>query len=187
MASTGTARHETRDSSPAAYAVTLTADQVFGFADLVRRLTSRYSQDGDSTLRQELGDALYAFLNLLPEPSDEDGDAYLARVESGDLPKWGMDSLPLTETAAEWVARVRPATLAGAIAAWPALPAHDDQSGLPCYWAGMQSRTGQCPDGCDLGMTRKQALTDPDTAATLMDLVADLINHANGHPTWLAA
>lgn len=26
---------------------------------------------------------------------------------------------------------------------------------------------------------------DSETAAILADLVADLINHANGHPTWL--
>jgi hypothetical protein len=28
---------------------------------------------------------------------------------------------------------------------------------------------------------------DGDTAATLADLVCDLINHHNGHPTWLTA
>lgn len=27
---------------------------------------------------------------------------------------------------------------------------------------------------------------DPDTAGTLFDVAGDLVNHANGHPTWLA-
>ena len=28
---------------------------------------------------------------------------------------------------------------------------------------------------------------DPDTAGMLADLTCDLVNHANGHATWLAA
>lgn len=28
---------------------------------------------------------------------------------------------------------------------------------------------------------------DSDTAATLTEITADLINHANGHPTWMEA
>jgi hypothetical protein len=90
------------------YPVTLTAAQVFGFADLVRRLNASYSQDGEASLRQELCDALFGHLNLLPEPSDADGDAYLAAVRAGQLPNWNMDPLPLTETTAEWAARTRP-------------------------------------------------------------------------------
>src|SRR5262249_44404504 len=37
----------------------------------------------------------------------EDGDAYLAVIRVGELPSWGMDDQPLTETAEEWAARVR--------------------------------------------------------------------------------
>jgi hypothetical protein len=54
-------------------------------------------------------------------------------------------------------------------------------------------------DGAKAGLARSEALgladklsaaateaADPDTAGTLLDLVADLINHANGHPVpWL--
>jgi hypothetical protein len=90
------------------YNVKLTSDQIFSLAELARRLTSRYSQDGDATLRQELVDALHGFVSLLPEPSDEDGDAYLEAQAAGEVPNWDRDELPLTETTAEWVARVHP-------------------------------------------------------------------------------
>lgn len=90
------------------YTAELTGAQIFGLADLVRRLGQNYSQDGEAGLRQELLDALNDFQRLLPEPSDEDGDAYLEAVKVGELPDWGRDKLPLTETSAEWVARVRP-------------------------------------------------------------------------------
>ena len=92
-----------------AYTLTLTAGQIFSFADLARRLAAgHYSQDGDLSLRQELTDALYAFMRLLPEPSDEDGTAYLDAMRAGEFPCWNGDRLPLTETSAEWVARVHP-------------------------------------------------------------------------------
>ena len=110
----------TADSPPAApgtasgpppaissYAVQLTAAQIFGFADLVRRLGQAYGPDTDRALRQDLVDALNEFVNLLPKPSDEDGDAYLAAMRAGDLPNWGVDDQPLTETTEEWAARVR--------------------------------------------------------------------------------
>lgn len=95
------------------YSTSLTGAQIFSFADLVRRLNAKYPQDGEGSLRQELCDALHGFLALLPEPSDDDGDAYLAAVRRGALPNWGMDPLPLTETTAAWVARVHPEYAAG--------------------------------------------------------------------------
>ncbi len=91
------------------YAVQFTAAQIFGFSDLVRRLGQAYGPDADRPLRQDLVDALNAFVQLLPEPSDEDGAAYLAAMRAGDLPNWGMDDQPLTETTEEWAARVRAA------------------------------------------------------------------------------
>jgi anti-sigma regulatory factor (Ser/Thr protein kinase) len=97
----------TYTASPQAYTVEFTAAQIFGFADLVRRLGQAYGPDAGRSLRQDLVDALNAFVNLLPEPSDEDGDAYLAAMRAGELPNWGMDGQPLTETAEEWAARVR--------------------------------------------------------------------------------
>ena len=112
--STTTSQEETM---PRTYTVTLSAAQIFGFADLVRRLNASHPQDGESSLRQELCDALYDTLRLLPEPSDEDGDAYLEAVKAGELPNWNMDALPLTETAAEWAARVHPEYAAEAKAA----------------------------------------------------------------------
>jgi len=52
--------------------------------------------------------------------------------------------------------------------------------------------------GTRMTLTRRQALAladkfwaaamtaaDSDTAAVLVDLVADFTNHGNGHPTWL--
>jgi hypothetical protein len=101
-------------SASAAYALTLTAGQIFSFADLVRRLgVGYYGQDGDSILRQELADALNAFVQLLPEPSGEDGSAYLNAMRAGEFPDWNGDRLPLTESPAEWAARVRRAQDAG--------------------------------------------------------------------------
>jgi hypothetical protein len=88
--------------------VVLTGTQIFGFADLVRRLGRAYGPDAKRSLRQELHDALNTFVALLPEPSDEDVDVYLAAVQAGELPNWGMDELPLAETTTEWVARVHP-------------------------------------------------------------------------------
>lgn len=89
-------------------AAAVTVAQVYGFADLVRRLAAaRCDQDGDRLLRQDLADPLFAFAELLPEPSDEDGDAYLAAVGAGELPDWGMDDQPLTKTSAKRPARVR--------------------------------------------------------------------------------
>lgn len=82
----------------ATYKAEFTAAQIFGFADLVRRLNQAHSPDADRFLRTDLTDALFTFLNLLPEPSDEDGDAYLAAMRAGELPNWGMDDQPLTET-----------------------------------------------------------------------------------------
>jgi hypothetical protein len=83
-----------QETAMAAYTAELTADQIFGFADLARRLSRA---DGpDSPLRQDLADALNVFADLLPFPSDADGAAYLAAVHSGDLPNWAADKQPLT-------------------------------------------------------------------------------------------
>lgn len=90
------------------YPVELTGAQIFGLSDLVRLLGSARTPDGEGGLRQELLDALNEFQRLLPEPSDDDIDAYLAAVRSGELPDWNAVALPLTETAAEWVARAHP-------------------------------------------------------------------------------
>jgi len=76
------------------YTAELTGEQIFGFADLVRRLSRA---DVDRPLRQDLAAALMAFEALMPEPSAEDGDAYLAAVQAGRLPAWGMDLLPIAE------------------------------------------------------------------------------------------
>jgi len=83
---------------PRTYPVELTAGQIFGFSDLVRRLTLA---SVERPLRHDLAAALMAFEALLPEPSGEDGDAYVAAVQAGLLPAWGMDLLPLTGTHAE--------------------------------------------------------------------------------------
>ncbi len=91
------------------YTAEFTAAQIFSFSDLVRRLGQAYGPDTERHLRQDLADALNGFAMLLPEPSDADGDVYLASVRAGDLPNWGMDDQPLTETTEEWAARVRAA------------------------------------------------------------------------------
>ena len=80
------------------YTAELTGAQIFSFAELVRRLCRA---DVERPLRQDLAAALMAFEALLPEPSEEDGDAYLAAVQAGELPAWGMDLLPLAGTHAE--------------------------------------------------------------------------------------
>lgn len=95
----------------ATYTVQMTGAQIFGFADLVRRLTAAPAgpEDGESPryLRKDLADALWALVDLTPEPSDDDGDAYLSAVRTGQLPAWNRDGRPLTETTAERVARER--------------------------------------------------------------------------------
>lgn len=92
----------TKPPIAATYAVAFTAAQIFGFADLVRRLGQVYGPDADRSLRQDLVDALNAFVNLLPEPSEQDGDAYLAAVRTGELPDWA----PM---ASRWPRRARSA------------------------------------------------------------------------------
>jgi hypothetical protein len=97
----------TSESASRTYPVELTGAQIFGLADLVRRLgTHTMAQDGDAHLRDDLADALTAFVGLLPEPSDDDIDPYLAAVKAGELPDWGQDREPLTETAGEWDAKI---------------------------------------------------------------------------------
>lgn len=88
------------------YPVELTAEQIFGFSDLVRRLTRAYGPDHGHPLRHDLAAALEAFAELLPEPSEADGDAYLDAMDAGTLPNWGADPLPLTETQAEYEAAI---------------------------------------------------------------------------------
>jgi hypothetical protein len=101
---------------PRTYPVELTGAQIFGLADLVRRLGCARTPDG-AGLRQDLLDGLNTFLNLLPEPTEEDGDAYLAAMRAGDVPDWGMDDGPLTETTEEWAAKVRASRESGESAA----------------------------------------------------------------------
>ena len=86
------------DETPAkaTYPVNLTAEQIFGFSDLVRRLTRAYGPDLDQPLRQDLATALEAFAALLPEPSEADAEAYCEAMDAGTLPRWDADPLPLT-------------------------------------------------------------------------------------------
>ena len=92
----------------ASYTAELTAAQIFGFADLVRRLGQAYGPDASTVpCARTWFDALNSFVCLLPEPPEEDGDAYLAAVRAGQLPDWGMDDQPLTETPEERAATVR--------------------------------------------------------------------------------
>ena len=86
------------DENVATYAAEFSAAQILGFADLVRRLGQAYGPDAGHHLRQDLVDALSAFADLLPEPSDDDGDAYLAAVQAGELPNWSTDGQPLVQT-----------------------------------------------------------------------------------------
>lgn len=96
------------------YPVELTAHQIFGFSDLVRRLARAYGPDGDQPLRHDLASALEAFADLLPEPSEEDGEAYCNAMDNGSLPRWGMDPLPLTQPLAEYNAALAEAIKAQA-------------------------------------------------------------------------
>jgi hypothetical protein len=91
-------------AAKATYAVELTADQIFGFSDLVRRLARAYGPDQENPLRHDLATTLEAFADLLPEPSEDDDDAYLAAVDAGTLPNWGSDPLPLTQPVAQYEA-----------------------------------------------------------------------------------
>ncbi|HEX3956619.1 MAG TPA: hypothetical protein VHZ03_08300 [Trebonia sp.] len=83
------------------YTAELTADQIFNFADLVRRLNYIGEADYDNPLRQDIADALQAFMNLLPEPTDSDGDAYLAKMRAGEFVDWNADDKPITAPLAE--------------------------------------------------------------------------------------
>jgi hypothetical protein len=103
-----------------AYTFTLTAGQIFSFADLVRRIAQAYGPDAGRHLHQDYVNALFAFVGLTPEPSDEDGTAYCRALDLGLVPKWGMDDQPLTCTTAEWVAQSRACRHDGP-AAWPGL------------------------------------------------------------------
>lgn len=89
---------------PRTYQVELTGDQVFGFSDLVRRLARAHGADLGNPMRHDLATALEAFAGLLPEPSEEDGEAYCEAMDNGSLPRWGMDPLPLTQPRAEYEA-----------------------------------------------------------------------------------
>lgn len=96
-----------RPDNSTKYTVTLTANQIFSFAALERRLGAFcYSQDGPSVLRTELAAALREFVNLLPEPTEEDGEAYLSALDAGGVPNWDGDTLPLTETPDQFAARL---------------------------------------------------------------------------------
>ena len=110
----------TAEAAPRTYTATVTGAQVFSFADLARRLNQAYGPDYDRQLHQDLADALFALVRLTPEPSDADGDAYLAAMRAGEVPNWGMDDLAIIETPGEWTARAR-ARRAAAGPAWPGL------------------------------------------------------------------
>jgi hypothetical protein len=81
---------------------TLTAWQVWNFADLVRRLAQAYGPDADRHLHMDLVDGLFAFLGELPEPDYEEapGVDYCEALRAGRIPNWGMDLLAITSTAA---------------------------------------------------------------------------------------
>jgi len=34
------------------------------------------------------------------------------------------------------------------ITSWPVLPEHIGEDGTRCFWSGVNSQTGKCPDGC---------------------------------------
>jgi hypothetical protein len=101
-------------TTPRTYPVELTGEQIFGFSDLVRRLTRAYGPDADQPLRHDLAAALEAFAALLPEPSEEDGEAYCDATDKGSLPRWGMDPMPLTQSLAEYNAALAAAIKARA-------------------------------------------------------------------------
>jgi len=104
----------TINPATAVYAVELTGEQIFGFSDLVRRLARAYGPDLDNPMRHDLATALEAFAALLPEPSEEDGEAYCDAMDNGGLPRWGLDPLPLTQPHAEYNAALTAAIKAQA-------------------------------------------------------------------------
>jgi hypothetical protein len=107
-------------AAPGPYTALATGAQIFCFADLTRRLTQAYGPDEGRQLHQDMADGLFALVGLTPEPSDEDGDAYLAAGRAGQLPAyWSGDSLALTETPAEWTERAR--ARRAAPVTWPGL------------------------------------------------------------------
>jgi hypothetical protein len=104
----------------AAYTARLTGAQIFGFADLVRRLNQAYGPDTGSFLREDITGALWEIVRLTPEPSEVDSGAYCRAMNAGQVPNWGMDDLALTETTAQWTARACARRAAGP-AVWPGL------------------------------------------------------------------
>jgi hypothetical protein len=110
----------TTEAGARTYTALATGAQIFCFADLVRRLVQAYGPDESAPLHQDMADGLFALVRLTPEPSDEDGDAYLAAGRAGQLPAyWSGDDLALTETPAEWTARAR--ARRAAPVTWPGL------------------------------------------------------------------
>jgi hypothetical protein len=103
-----------------AYSFTLTAAQIFSFADLVRRLAQAYGPDASRRLNQDYVDALFAFLALTPEPGDEEVPAYCRALDLGLVPNWFADGQPLFCTTGEWAAQVSACRHDGP-AAWPGL------------------------------------------------------------------
>lgn len=117
---TGAVVAEAVTAASAPYTALATGAQIFCFADLVRRLTQAYGPDEGRQLHQDMADGLFALVALAPEPSDEDGDAYLAAGRDGQLPAyWSGDSLALTETPAQWTERAR--ARRAAPVTWPGL------------------------------------------------------------------
>jgi hypothetical protein len=112
----------TTEATARTYTAMVTGAQVFSYADLARRLGQAYGADYDYQLHQDMVDVLFALLYLTPEPTEEDGDDYLSAMKDGQVPSWGRDDAPLTETPAEWTARARASRDAGP-ATWPGLAA----------------------------------------------------------------
>ena len=110
----------TTEAAARTYTAIVTGAQVFSFADLVRRVAQAYGPDLERQLHQDYVDALFAFLRLTPEPSDEDGDGYLRAMKAGQVPNWGMDDQPIFCTDAEWAGQVSACRHDGP-AAWPGL------------------------------------------------------------------
>ena len=77
----------------ATYTVELTGRQLIDFSTLARRLVRA---DEVHPMRADLANALIDFDRLLPDVSDEDSEAWLAKVEAGKIVNWAADPEPLT-------------------------------------------------------------------------------------------
>lgn len=60
-----------------AYTIELTGDQIFDAAELIRKVTRANSPSHNMPVKDAM--ALLDLLHLLPEPSEEDAQAWLAK------------------------------------------------------------------------------------------------------------